>query len=131
MIIRSYTVWAGYFQLLFNTQVITTTPSHFDVKFDTTPDQSLTYNHTIQAVVIFVDTITKNTILQLNFLTFNMKQVYGPAPGTSTIGIDTSIYGTDFNIKCIIGLPKVYTFNYYTPVYIFDLDPALGVTNGL
>lgn len=95
------------------------------------PDQSSFYNHTIQAVIIFVDTTTKNTMLQFNFLRYDRYGVGANPFGTATIGIDTSIYGTDFNKKCIIGLPRILTFKYSKPIYMFTLDPSVGTIDGI
>ena len=60
MVIRSWTNDNYIFQLFFSTQEIPTAPSRLNVKFDTYPDKSASYNHTIRAVVIFVNTAKKN-----------------------------------------------------------------------
>ncbi len=50
---------------------------------------------------------------------------------TATIGINTGKYGLDFNKKCIIGRFQIDYFNYNKPQYMFDLDPNVGVINGV
>lgn len=52
-----------------------------------------------------------------------------PTFPNAVVGIDTVKYGTDFNKKCILGLMEIRTFNYITPKFYYDLDPAIGLIN--
>lgn len=70
-------------------------------------------------------------MLQFNFLKYNRYSVPSNPFATATIGIDTSIYGTDFNKKCIIGLPNIDTFRYSKPIFMFTLDPSVGTIDGI
>ena len=74
------------------------------VNYNSIPDKSPTYDHKIQLVVIFLDNAEKNNILQFNFLFYDRYVRMNPAFGSSTVGIDTTRFGTDFNKKCIFGL---------------------------
>lgn len=70
-------------------------------------------------------------MLQFNFLRYDLYFVASYPFGSATIGIDTSIYGFDFDKKCIIGLPRIESFRSSKPIYMFTLDPSVGTINGI
>lgn len=115
------------FSLSFNNQISSNT---IDLLYTSYPNKTTTYDHKIQTVIIFVNITAQNTIVQFNFLTFNQYSKFNPTFPSATLGIDTTKYGTDFNIKCIFGMPSINSFKYNNPYLLFDLDPNIGVING-
>lgn len=59
------------FQALLISQTIPTSRNIIELKYDSWPNKDANFNHTIQAVIIFIDKTEKNKFLQFNFLRFD------------------------------------------------------------
>ncbi len=63
-------------------------------------------------------------------LTWNFYHIPSYVFSMSNLKINTTIYGTDFDVKCILGFFRYEGILSNRPTFLFDLDPLRGVING-